>query len=74
MGIELWAWVGMVAGTRVGEMVMGGSGLGAVLTVQRDALDTTGMFATIAVLCVVAATIYSLIYAWERNSRLIDTH
>lgn len=62
-----------VTGAVVGEMVMGGRGLGMVLTVQRDAVDTAGMFATIAVLCVVAATIYSLIYAWERNSRLIDT-
>ncbi|MGC3953562.1 MAG: ABC transporter permease [Propionicimonas sp.] len=61
-----------VTGAVVGEMVMGGRGLGMVLTVQRDAVDTAGMFATIAVLCVVAATIYSLIYAWERNSRLID--
>lgn len=59
-----------VTGAVVGEMVMGGRGLGMVLTVQRDAVDTAGMFATIAVLCLVAATIYSLIYAWERNSRL----
>ncbi|MCW5953703.1 MAG: ABC transporter permease [Propionibacteriaceae bacterium] len=63
-----------VTGAVVGEMVMGGRGLGMVLTVQRDAVDTAGMFATIAVLCVVAATIYSLIYAWERNSRLTDVH
>ena len=55
-------------------MVMGGRGLGMVLTVQRDAVDTAGMFATIAVLCIVAATVYSLIYAWERNSRLVDAH
>ena len=63
-----------VTGAVVGEMVMGGRGLGMVLTVQRDAVDTAGMFATIAVLCIVAATVYSLIYAWERNSRLVDTH
>ena len=37
-----------VTGAVVGEMVMGGSGLGSVLTVQRDRLDTAGMFATIA--------------------------
>ena len=63
-----------VTGAVVGEMVMGGRGLGMVLTVQRDAVDTAGMFATIAVLCIVAATVYSLIYAWERNSRLVDAH
>ncbi len=76
------AWPAVLAGVRngftlsvtgavVGEMVMGGRGLGMVLTVQRDAVDTTGMFATIAVLCLVAAGIYSLIYAWERSSRFI---
>ncbi len=58
-----------VTGAVVGEMVMGGRGLGTVLTVQRDAVDTAGMFATIAVLCIVAASIYSLIYFWERHSR-----
>lgn len=77
------AWPAVLAGVRngftlsitgavVGEMVMGGRGLGMVLTVQRDAVDTAGMFSTIAVLCLVAATIYSLIYAWERNSRVVD--
>ena len=77
------AWPAVLAGVRngftlavtgavVGEMVMGGQGLGMVLTVQRDAVDTAGMFATIAVLCLVAAAIYSLIYAWERGSRLTD--
>jgi len=77
------AWPAVLAGVRngftlavtgavVGEMVMGGRGLGMVLTVQRDAVDTAGMFSTIAVLCLVAATIYSLIYAWERSSRVTD--
>lgn len=61
-----------ITGAVVGEMVMGGRGLGMVLTVQRDAVDTVGMFATIAVLCLVAAGIYSLIYAWERSSRVVD--
>lgn len=54
-----------VTGAVVGEMVMGGRGLGTVLTVQRDAVDTTGMFSTIALLCLVAAGVYSLIRFWE---------
>ena len=61
-----------VTGAVVGEMVMGGSGLGTVLTVQRDAVDTTGMFATIAWLCVIAATAYSLITWWERRSAIVE--
>jgi NitT/TauT family transport system permease protein len=62
-----------VTGAVVGEMVMGGHGLGTLLTVQRDAVDTTGMFATIVLLCAVAATIYSLIYFVERRSRIVQT-
>jgi NitT/TauT family transport system permease protein len=48
-------------------MVMGGRGLGTVLTVQRDAVDTAGMFATILLLCTVAASIYSLVHVWEHH-------
>lgn len=62
-----------VTGAVVGEMVMGGSGLGTVLTVQRDSVDTAGMFATIFVLCVLAATAYSLVNLWEKRSRIIDS-
>ncbi len=61
-----------VTGAVVGEMVMGGSGLGTVLTVQRDAVDTTGMFATIAWLCLIAAGAYSLITWWERRSAIVE--
>ncbi len=62
-----------VTGAVVGEMVMGGRGLGMVLTVQRDAVDTAGMFASILILCVVASTVYSLIHMWERRSRIIES-
>ena len=62
-----------VTGAVVGEMVMGGAGLGTVLTVQRDAGDTTGMFATIAWLCLIAAGAYSLITWWERRSAIVES-
>ncbi|WP_264701803.1 ABC transporter permease [Micropruina sonneratiae] len=62
-----------VTGAVVGEMVMGGAGLGTVLTVQRDAVDTTGMFATIAWLCLIAAGAYSLITWWERRSAIVES-
>lgn len=62
-----------VTGAVVGEMVMGGSGLGTVLTVQRDNLDTAGMFATIAWLCLLAAVAYSLISGWERRSAIVES-
>lgn len=62
-----------VTGAVVGEMVMGGSGLGTVLTVQRDAVDTTGMFASIGWLCLLAAAAYLLISWWERRSAIIES-
>ncbi|MDO5533269.1 MAG: ABC transporter permease [Propionibacteriaceae bacterium] len=60
-----------VTGAVVGEMVMGGSGLGQLLTAQRDAVDTAGMFATIAVLCALASGLYGLIHLVEQRSRTI---
>ncbi|MDO5048346.1 MAG: ABC transporter permease [Actinomycetaceae bacterium] len=62
-----------VTGAVVGEMVMGGAGLGTVLTIQRNSVDTTGMFVTITLLCVMAMTVYMLIYTVERKSRLVNS-
>lgn len=62
-----------VTGAIVGEMVMGGSGLGTVLTIQRESVDTAGMVATIIVLCVAASAAYAAIHLWERRSRIIDS-
>ena len=62
-----------VTGAVVGEMVMGGDGLGQLITVQRDALDTTGMFATIIVLCAMASVFYTLIHVVERRSRVLES-
>ena len=60
-----------VTGAVVGEMVMGGNGLGQLLTVQRDSVDTAGMFATIAVLCAMASGLYVLIHLIEQRSRTV---
>ncbi|MEL4358403.1 MULTISPECIES: ABC transporter permease [unclassified Luteococcus] len=60
-----------ITGAVVGEMVMGGEGLGQVLTVQRDQVDTAGMFSTIILLCAVASLIYTLIRTVERRSKLV---
>ncbi len=62
-----------VTGAVVGEMVMGGHGLGMVLTVQRDSVDTAGMFASLLILCAIASSVYSLIHLWERQSQIIDS-
>ncbi len=58
-----------VTGAIVGEMVMGGSGLGQVLTQQRHNLDTAGMFVTVFVLAVLAMGLYGVIYRVERRAR-----
>ncbi|EEH63367.1 ABC transporter, permease protein [Gleimia coleocanis DSM 15436] len=59
-----------VTGAVVGELVMGGNGLGAILTAQRNAVDTIGMFVTIALLCTLAMSFYSVIYYTERRTKI----
>jgi NitT/TauT family transport system permease protein len=61
-----------VTGAVVGEMVMGGDGLGQLLTIQRDSLDTAGMFATIVVLCALASLAYGVIQLVERRSKVMQ--
>ncbi|BDA65588.1 ABC transporter permease [Actinomyces capricornis] len=60
-----------ITGAVVGEMTMGGTGLGMTLASQRDAVDTTGLFATIVLLCALATTIHWLLYSLERRSRTV---
>ncbi len=62
-----------ITGAIVGEMVMGGSGLGTVLSIQRGNVDTAGMFATIFWLCLVASAAYASVVFWERNSRIVSS-
>lgn len=62
-----------VTGAVVGEMVIGGEGLGQLLTIQRQANDTAGMFATIVVLCVLASLAYGAIHLVERRSAVIQS-
>lgn len=47
-----------ITGAVVGELVMGGNGLGQRLAVQSQSSDTTGLFTTLVVLCVLAIGIY----------------
>ena len=61
-----------ITGAIVGEMVMGGTGLGQILTQQRNNLDTAGMFVTLSVLCAMAMTLYVIIYRIEKSQRFRD--
>ncbi len=56
-----------VTGAVVGEFVMGGQGLGLLLTSYRDRQDTTGMFAVLLALAVLAMAFFFLIRALERR-------
>ena len=61
-----------ITGAVVGEMIMGGDGLGMLLSTQRDKVDTTGMFSTIALLCILATTIHWALHELEQRSRTVD--
>ena len=55
-----------ITGAVVGEFMIGGSrGLGRLVTVAANMNDTTGLFATVLALCVLAVAIYTLMTALE---------
>ncbi|WP_420115091.1 ABC transporter permease [Pseudactinotalea sp.] len=58
-----------VTGAVVGEFVMGGAGLGELLSVFRDRVDTTGMVATLFVLAALAVAINLAVRGLERMVR-----
>ncbi|KUJ66230.1 ABC transporter permease [Streptomyces albus subsp. albus] len=55
-----------ITGAVVGEFVMGGEGLGQLMTVQRQEDDTVGLFTTLIMLCLLAAALYGVIRLFER--------
>jgi NitT/TauT family transport system permease protein len=55
-----------ITGAVVGEFVMGGEGLGELLSVQRQAADTVGLFSTLLMLVFLAACLYGAIRLVER--------
>lgn len=58
-----------VTGAVVGEFVMGGEGLGVLLSVYRDRSDVTGLFAVLAALAGLAVSIFLLVRLVERQVR-----
>lgn len=55
-----------MTGAVVGELVMGGAGLGTLLTLTREAADTAGMFAVVAWISLSAMVLYGFIQVLER--------
>ncbi len=58
-----------ITGAVVGEFVMGGRGLGELLTVFRDRVDTEGMVATLVVMAALAVAINLAVRGLERTVR-----
>lgn len=57
-----------LTGAIVGEFVMGGSGLGTLLTISREATDTVGVFAVLVWIAIVALTMQGVVQIAERAS------
>ncbi|MDO5067121.1 MAG: ABC transporter permease subunit [Propionibacteriaceae bacterium] len=55
-------------GAIVGEFVMGGQGLGTLLTISREAADTTGVFAAVILISLAAAGLAAVLPFAERSS------
>jgi NitT/TauT family transport system permease protein len=55
-----------ITGAVVGEFVMGGAGLGQLLSVQRQEADTVGLFGTLLMLALLAAVLYGVVRLIER--------
>lgn len=62
-----------ITGAIVGEIVMGGNGLGTLLTIYRNNLDIVGMFSTIIILCLLSLGIYEVLLFLERKSKTIQS-
>lgn len=55
-----------MTGAVVGELVMGGAGLGTLLTLSREAADTAGVFAVVAWISLSAMALYAFVQLLER--------
>lgn len=55
-----------ITGAVVGEFVLGGDGLGQLLSIQRGEADTIGLFSTLVMLSLLAMVLYGLIRLVER--------
>lgn len=62
-----------ITGAVVGEIVIGGHGMGTLITLQSHSVDTAGMFVSLFTICTLAAAIYLGVYQLERRSKAINT-
>lgn len=57
-----------MTGAVVGELVMGGAGMGTLLTISRQSSDTAAVFAVVAWIALVAMALYGVVSSAERAS------
>lgn len=57
-----------LTGAIVGEFVMGGAGLGTLLTISRESTDTVGVFAVLVWIAITALTMQGVVQIAERAS------
>ncbi len=62
-----------ITGAVVGEIVIGGHGMGTLITLQSHNVDTAGMFVSLFTICTLATAIYLGVYQLERRSKSINT-
>ena len=65
-----------MTGAIVGEFVMGGQGLGVLLTQSQQAVDTVGVFTVLVLLAIIASVLVSIMGLAERiaNRNLQGEH
>ena len=65
-----------MTGAIVGEFVMGGQGLGVLLTQSQQAVDTVGVFTVLVLLAIIASVLVSVMGLAERiaNRNLQGEH
>ncbi len=61
-----------ITGAVVGEFVVGGHGLGELLLVDFNAADSAGVFATLLMLGLLAATLYGMVRLIERRFSYVE--
>lgn len=61
-----------ITGSVVGEFVVGGKGLGELLLIDRESVDSPGVFATLLALALLAAALYGVVRLLERRVSYVE--
>ncbi len=62
-----------ITGSVVGEMIMGGNGMGTILAMYKNNLDVVGMFSSVMILGIMSLLIYKVLLFIESKSEIIQS-